>query len=371
MSGSRFLPSTAVLALAVGMLTAAPVPRTGLVVHEWGTFTTFSGSDGVPQKFYPSAEDLPKFVYSTTRFTKIEKAVAVSLETPVLYFYADRPMTASVRATFPAGKLTEWYPQAQISADAKTLTWPDIHLSNRDESTLPTVPGPNRYYAARSVNATRVEAVNRTSDKEIQEHEKFLFYRGAGDPRTPLTVTAQGAGHFTLKVAGDAPITAGLLVEVAGGKTRSRAIDPIPAGTTVNASLPRNWDGAEAAQVALVTLLTHAGLFEMEARAMVKTWESSWLTEDGTRVLYVLPSAWTDRTLPLNVTPAPDTLVRVMVGRHDVLTPEREAAIDGLVRRIKGPAGPDQSAAHADLHKLGRFAFPASQQAESRIAERR
>ena len=50
---------------------------------------------------------------------------------------------------------------------------------------------------------------------------------------------------------------------------------------------------------------------------MVKTWESAWLGTDGTRVLYLLPLAWTDRTLPLKLTPAADVLVRVMVGRHD------------------------------------------------------
>jgi hypothetical protein len=35
----------------------------GLVVHEWGTFTSFSGSDGVRLEFRPLAdEDLPPFV---------------------------------------------------------------------------------------------------------------------------------------------------------------------------------------------------------------------------------------------------------------------------------------------------------------------
>jgi hypothetical protein len=371
MSGLRLLLGMTILAATLGIMTAAPVPRTGLVVHEWGTFTSFSGSDGAPQKFFPNAEDLPRFVYSTTRFTKIEKAVAVSLETPVLYFYADRPITATARATFPAGKMTEWFPQGQLSADAKTLTWPELHLSNRDESPLPIAPGPNRYYAARAVNASRIEAVSRTSEKEVHEREKFLFYRGAGDPTTPLSVSAQGSGQFTLKVAGDAPITGGLLLEVKAGQIRFRPVDPIPANASVNLSLPSSVGDAESVRAALTSMLTHAGLFEVEARAMVKSWDSSWLGEDGTRVLYILPSAWTDRTLPLTVTPAPDTLVRVMVGRHDVLTPERETEVDGLVRRIKGPAGPDQSAAHADLYKLGRFAAPAAEQAEWRLAERR
>ena len=101
---------------------------------------------------------------------------------------------------------------------------------------------------------------------------------------------------------------------------------------------------------------------------MVKTWESAWFGDDGTRVLYVLPNGWTDRTLPLNITPTPDTLVRVMVGRHDVLTPEREQEIDALVKKSKGT---DKKAAEDALAKLGRFAAPARDQAEKRLSQRR
>jgi hypothetical protein len=106
-------------------------------------------------------------------------------------------------------------------------------------------------------------------------------------------------------------------------------------------------------------------LYEKEARAMVKTWESAWLKDEGTRVLYVLPGSWTDRTLSLTVTPKPDALVRVMVGRHDVLTPEREREIDSVVGRT-----PDRDAVTASLAKLGRFAVPARQQAELRLKQR-
>ena len=57
---------------------------------------------------------------------------------------------------------------------------------------------------------------------------------------------------------------------------------------------------------------------------MVNTWKDSWFAEDGVRVLYVLPRAWTDRTLPLKLDPAPRELVRVMVGRAEVLAPALE-----------------------------------------------
>jgi hypothetical protein len=118
--------AAAVLACAAYAVTmAAPIPpmRTELVVHEWGTFSTFSGSDGVPAKFYPNGlGDLPHFVHSYLPFSKGKSPTLVSLETPVLYFYTDQPLTATVRADFPTGVFTEWFPQASQPV-GKTLTW--------------------------------------------------------------------------------------------------------------------------------------------------------------------------------------------------------------------------------------------------------
>jgi hypothetical protein len=221
------------------------------------------------------------------------------------------------------------------------------------------------------VNAAPLTVVNKEEQREIHENERFLFYRGVGSPKTPLAVTALGGDSFSLRATADAPIAAALLMEVKGKQLRFRQLDPIVAGMAASATLPSEWTAAEPARAALVTILVKSGLFEKEAKAMVKTWESAWLGDDGTRVLYILPNAWTDRTLPLKVTPTPDALVRVMVGRHDLLTPEREHEIDGLMRRLNGAEGQDQKSAEAALAKLGRFAWPARQQAEQRLAPRR
>jgi hypothetical protein len=53
---------------------------------------------------------------------------------------------------------------------------------------------------------------------------------------------------------------------------------------------------------------------------MVETWRDSWF-EEGTRVFYIVPPAAVDRILPLNIQPAPESVVRVFVGRVDVITP--------------------------------------------------
>src|SRR5438067_10505692 len=50
---------------------AKPVPAaSGLVVHEWGTFTSIAGKDGVALEWRPlnGASDLPKFVYTIQNY---------------------------------------------------------------------------------------------------------------------------------------------------------------------------------------------------------------------------------------------------------------------------------------------------------------
>src|SRR3954447_15296004 len=85
-------------------------PPARLVVHEWGTFTNFSGSDGVNLEFRPLVtNDLPRFIMnpssqSASPFLKsLSKDQYVALqrmETPVMYFYTDVPRIVNVRVDF-------------------------------------------------------------------------------------------------------------------------------------------------------------------------------------------------------------------------------------------------------------------------------
>src|SRR5206468_3347946 len=105
--------------------------------------------------------------------------------------------------------------------------------------------------------------------------------------------------------------------------------------------------------------LESEGLFSREAAAMVATWKDSWFTEEGTRVLYVLPSAWTGATLPMKLSPQPRERVRVMVGRAEIITPAVETDLrKSLTSAWEGDAGARRQTI-AQLRKLGRFAEPA------------
>lgn len=113
----------------------------------------------------------------------------------------------------------------------------------------------------------------------------------------------------------------------------------------------------ESVKYDLETLLVGNGLYPKEAEAMVKTWEDSWF-EEGLRLFYILPRQQTDAIRPLEITPKPNKLVRVLMGRMEVMTPESEHEILGLLSRLK-KAPETQNPAVSEVRKrYGRFLAP-------------
>src|SRR5438093_12542651 len=53
---------------------------------------------------------------------------------------------------------------------------------------------------------------------------------------------------------------------------------------------------------------------------MIETWRDSWF-EEGTRLLYIVPSQGVDSILPLDIQPAPSDVARVFEGRMEIITP--------------------------------------------------
>jgi hypothetical protein len=347
----------------------APGAAGGLVVHEWGTFSTFSGSDGKNLSFYPYDDDLPEFVhgYLPKNSKAGPRGGTISLETPVLYFYTEKPLTASVKVEFPKGTMTEWFPDAHRTD--KKLTWDGIKLRPREDVDLPSENKKSRYYAARETDAAPLR-----SGSEV---EKFLFYRGVGTFDMPLSVAAHGNDKFTVTWNGKGSVSDLILLRVQGGKLRFQQfrLDRRPrGGMQADVQVPEKDATPEQLGKALAKLLTARGLYEKEAQAMVKTWSNAWFEQEGTRVLYLLPDGLTDDLLPLRVEPKPTALVRVLVGRHDVLTPEHEKRIDELVKEIKRPTREQdgaQRAARQELEKLGRYTGAAWRAAEARLERRR
>ena len=120
---SRYLASFACGLLAATLFSSWTLSRAAgqsggdFTVHEWGTFTSITGSEGKAITWRPldATDDLPGFVEHFQDNPRAKSALAgtVRMETPVMYFYAPRKMNVSVNVHFPNGLLTDWYPHAR------------------------------------------------------------------------------------------------------------------------------------------------------------------------------------------------------------------------------------------------------------------
>ncbi len=93
------------------LITVSPIAgdsglHTGLVVHEWGTFTSIADPNGNAAEWLPlgGASDLPSFVFHFRNpGFKAGLRGTVRMETPVLYFYSPQETSVSVKVDFPHG----------------------------------------------------------------------------------------------------------------------------------------------------------------------------------------------------------------------------------------------------------------------------
>src|SRR6188508_3367708 len=132
-------------AIALSVASFVASAKDEFTAHEWGTFTSVQGADGVQIQWTPSIKtDLPGFVYSrdgrnggfrnATLLDALGKGVMsgfVRMETPVIYFYSDQERTVDVRVQFPAGRVTEWYPQATHLGPYYTTNQTEAVQANR------------------------------------------------------------------------------------------------------------------------------------------------------------------------------------------------------------------------------------------------
>jgi len=341
------------------MSSATTAKENRLVVHEWGTFTSIAGKDGVALDWRPlnGVTDLPKFVHTMQDGrglrhipNKGDLRAQVRMETPVLYFYSNQEMNISVEVKFPKGKVTEWYPQARsLSAG---INWGNLKITPGAAFNLPADYSDNHYYAARETDAAPVQVCG-TSGKPT-EQEKFLFYRGVGSFDLPLSVKLD-KDRLTLQNRGSDQIGRVIIFENRDGKTGYRVIDNF-SGEIVS-ERPKLDQNVDTTIRDLRQALVSSGLYEKEADAMIKTWRNSWF-EEGLRVFYILPRAITDQTLPLQITPQPAELVRVLVGRTEVITPEMKDAVKKEVSKLNDPSPAVREEARLEIQKLGRFYEP-------------
>ncbi len=352
------LLAVALVVSAAGILLAAEINLglpDGLTVHEWGTFTSVAGEDGsaIEWDALGCNDDLPKFVNDFGfRGFKWRVPATVRMETPVLYFYSSHELSAHVRVVFPQGLITEWYPRADyqvyqksradgslqplqanlngIDTSLRSLTgaieWRDIKVQPRTTPALPVESGPSRYYAARATDAAPITVAG--------QHEKFLFYRGVGRFPVPLSARVSGDGKIVVENRSNQSVPSVILFENRGGHIGYRSVGALADAVTLDRPLLDA--GFSQLRYDLETALVAQGLFPKEAQAMVETWRGSWF-EEGSRLIYLVPSHAIDEFLPLQVEPAPSATTRVFVGRIELITPETQRAVEQAIAKGDRP----------------------------------
>jgi hypothetical protein len=279
----------------------------------------------------------------------------VRMETPVLYFYSTREETVSVNVSFANGIITEWYPHASRVAPTASLrdaslkqervegsiAWDSVTIMPSLREEFPNEGHESHYYAARLTSSTPLRVKTDAGD----QHEKFLFYRGVANFSVPLSVKLTAGDKVLVENRGPKEIPATILFERRGERVGYRIGGALQQPTTLT-PLELNGNVDDLGRD-LEGLLVAQGLYQNEAHAMVETWRSSWF-EEGSRLLYIVPAAFVNDVVPLSIRPAPAQIVRVFVGRLELITPATQRAVETAFAKH------DQST----LNKYGRFLEP-------------
>lgn len=382
-------------------------------LHEWGTFTTVSGSDGVLLEGLQREEEfLPPYVYShfgmengqvadPAEYARIRKihgtagfsphftkgvgrrpvaGVTVKMETPVIYFHSEEKeaFPVHVKVGFEGGTISQWYPQRSagerlpepppplgpvvkptpLAAWTLDFSKPWRGSIEWQVEVLPPAANPILFKPGDNVGWLRARQpmtnAIRTSNGET---EGYLFYRGIGRFDPGLQTTVDGSETLQLINQSGGNIPYALVFEQNGNGIRwaelSDGIAPWEYKAIPESKLkPISQKDTMEIYQAMATGLEKQGLTRAEARSMVETWWTSYFSTPGLRVFWVVPRSATDRILPLEPSPAPASIVRVLVGRSEVLRPRQEKEWLALSQRTGNEAAHWEQLVFADRFGL-------------------
>lgn len=365
----------AISILAIYSSLISTVMAGDLTVHEWGTFTSFMGSNGeLVEGLHHEDEALPGFVHGLKKDiptppnpptrppippsrpcqqrskvgcetlnslilthselfpeAPVSSGVTQKMETPVIYFYGDQGQKVNIEINFPQGIITQYYPEASFSypkfSEARELKDSrfvfDVTLLRADDTTFfPATSAQSIWNPARKVPSANAIAAHNG------EREKFIFYRGIGNFPSPLKVSSNSYDFLTLENVSNSPISMAVILNSNGVVGNIEVINNLSLKKQL--LIPDLQKGMkfstyiQKTKAVIVEALVKNGLFFDEAVAMVNTWEKSYFHTPGIRVLYIVPNEDTESILPLIVKPTPNELKRVLVGRIEVMTKNEE-----------------------------------------------
>lgn len=383
-------------------LLLSALPLTAYDLHEWGTFTTVSGSDGsYLTGLHVEEEVLPHFVYSHAGMGNFKRGMAmlptntgqyevslgvkdnlyhfgregnpmpnkgfgparkiinatVKMETPVIYFYNGAGEKVNVKVGFNGGTISQWYPnRMKGDTPGKIDLRPEqkgdyLKSFKLDESEISYIDTTHALDFGKGYNGSiewEVELLERdnaytfkptqsptwiypkVSDADMvkvgEEYEDYLFYRGIGNFPLPATFSVNEEDVVQVKNHSEEEIPFAFAFENTGKEIRYKTLGGISEVAEVSETdwtvAGKNWQ-VEVFSEMRAGLISQ-GLTTEESDGMVKTWWKSYFQQQGLRVFWVVPEKELEKILPLSVTPAPESSVRVIVGRSDILRPSFE-----------------------------------------------
>jgi hypothetical protein len=279
-------------------------------VHEWGTFTSLQDSRGkLLNGIYHEDEALPDFVYGRDQFSKIHYnsksliacwgmpgpckrveptpsgtllAANEKLETPVIYFYSEEPLTALIEVSFPGGIISQWFPNAarysppvdqiQTLSEGK-MSW-KVDILTDSSPSLAKISEGSIWAPSREVNSNPIRVGS--------EIEKFIFYRGLGKFDVPVR-TLSSKAEMILSNLSPEVIDSAFVLEYTGESGSWVPLGRVPSQRArvikfSDIKARRQPISTYLAQISksLEEALVHSGLYRDEASAMVRTWANSY-----------------------------------------------------------------------------------------------
>jgi hypothetical protein len=358
--------------LVLGVLTAGfttlAADKPDFTLHEWGTFTSVSGSDGALLPGLEREEErLPGFVLQHDGMPQRGKGysrplhnVTIKMETPVIYFYANQAFKAHVQVGFNGGSISQWFPERSggetpphtpllslLGSSGGDIDFAKNYQGSIEWNVQVQPPSADDSAAIFKNGETLTWVYPRQTDSALVRTpdgaaEKFLFYRGVGNFLLPVKFTLPEDNTLHMKNVSQETIPSVLIFNHSAydDKMSFVLLDPLKAGEarTVKLAEPKtsaNWQ--HEVYAAMRGALVQAGLFPKEADAMLQTWWSSYFLRPGLRAFWIAPENFTRSILPLTVEPSPRQQTRVLVGRSELLAPSFE---QDLVKKISQPDNP-------------------------------
>lgn len=354
--------------------------KTGLIVHEWGTFTSTHSVDGQLQtrQRFVGRTSFPKEVYTlvdTTLSKKDKESLPfrtesgysiedgteerayhgisilndiVRMETPVLYFYTDKELTLDVNVIFPQGSIGEWYPQRNSGEKimAENIEKTGLLTSSPDKSFKPidlkNYQGSISWKAkvlpptekkSFTINTKSNEWLSpRMTDSNLvkigNEIEKYIFYRGIASFDIPIQTKFkknknEKSLEFTNHSSEKIPFVFVLNNPTNDPKTKTvlwkGKLNP-DEKQELKFNMLETIAFSENEIQEFKIALESEGLYPKEAEAMLNTWRKSYFETKGITIFWIVPASLIQKLLPVEFSIKPDEFKRVFIGRIKIET---------------------------------------------------